>query len=108
MNLNIAHAGLDIIRSRDPLYKAEMKKMEEEQQEKAKNNGPTPIPEQDPLVILKKLFKPKDFGNKIHDKNHIANKYRQKYLEDMKKEKRRQQAQQLKLQKQYEEDNLVP
>ena len=36
MNVNIAHAGLDIIRSRDPLYKAEMKKIEEE---KAKNNG---------------------------------------------------------------------
>jgi len=41
------------------------------------------------LVVLKKLFKPKEFGGKILDKNHIANKYRQKYLEDMKKEKRK-------------------
>jgi hypothetical protein len=26
--------------------------------------------------VLKKLFKPKEFGAKILDKNHIANKYR--------------------------------
>ena len=63
INVNIAHAGLDIIRSRDPLYKQE--------------------------IVLKKLFKPKEFGGKILDKNHIANKHRQKYLRDMKKEKRK-------------------
>jgi len=49
------------------------------------------------LVVLKELFKPKEFGGKILDKNHIANKYRQKYLEDMKKERRKVQAQQLKV-----------
>jgi hypothetical protein len=42
--------------------------------------------EEDPLVVLKQLFKSKEFGNKIYDKNHIANKYRHKYLEDLKKE----------------------
>ena len=90
LNVNIAHAGLDIIRSRDPLYKQEMKRYEEQklEQERAKNNGSVNKNE-DPLVVLKKLFKPKEFGGKILDKNHIANKYRQKYLEDMKQEKKR-------------------
>jgi hypothetical protein len=93
INVNIAHAGLDIIRSRDPLYKQEMKRYEEQKQEqlRAKNNGSIGNggKEEDPLVVLKKLFKPKEFGGKILDKNHIANKYRQKYLEDMKKEKKK-------------------
>jgi hypothetical protein len=102
INVNIAHAGLDIIRSRDPLYKQEMKRYEEQKQEqiRAKNNGSVghgpAAKEEDPLVVLKKLFKPKEYGSKILDKNHIANKYRQKYLEDMKKEKKKMQAQLLK------------
>jgi hypothetical protein len=33
INVNIAHAGLDIIRSRDPLYKQEMKRFEEQKLE---------------------------------------------------------------------------
>ena len=77
----------------------------------AKNNGSNGAAnggkEEDPIVVLKKLFKPKEFGGKILDKNHIANKYRQKYLEDMKKERRKAQAQQLKVQKQYEEDSVM-
>lgn len=36
INVSIAHAGLDIIKSRDPLYKSEMKRLE---MEDAKNNG---------------------------------------------------------------------
>ena len=60
--------------------------------------------EEDPLVILKQLFKTKEYGPKILDKNRIANKYRLKYVEDMKKEKNRQQV---KLQKQFKEDERL-
>ena len=94
MIINIAHAGLDIIKSSDPLYKQEMKELDFESL-KNKNNGsqqqppgggPGKATETDPLVVLKHLFKTKEFAFKILDKNHIANKYRQKYIEDVKKE----------------------
>jgi hypothetical protein len=96
INKNIAHGGLNIIRSRDPLYKQEMKKMDFEEM-RAKNNGSsinadgqTVAPLPDPISVLKKLFKPKEFGNKILDKNPIVNKYKQKHLEDLKKAQRKQ------------------
>lgn len=82
INRNIAHGGLDIIRSRDPLYKQEMKKIDFEEL-RNKNNGShtvtpgeTPAPVNDPIVVLKKLFKTKEYGNKILDKNPIVNKYK--------------------------------
>ena len=53
--------------------------------------GETPALVSDPIVVLKKLFKPKEFGNKILDKNPIVNKYKQKHLEDLKKQQRKQQ-----------------
>lgn len=65
--------------------------------------GETPALVNDPIVVLKKLFKPKEFGNKILDKNLIVNKYKQKHLEDLKKQQRKQQ---IKLQKQYAEDQV--
>jgi hypothetical protein len=78
-NVKIAHTGLDIIRSRDPLYKQEMKRFEEQKLDsiKLKNNGSNapgapPAKEEDPLVVLEKLFKPKEFGAKILDKNHTS------------------------------------
>ena len=58
---------------------------------RAKNNGSSinaegqVVVQQDPISVLKKLFKPKEFGNKILDKNPIVNKYKQKHLEDLKK-----------------------
>ena len=66
--------------------------------------GETPAPINDPIVVLKKLFKTKEYGNKILDKNPIVNKYKQKHLEDLKKEQRKQQ---LKLQKQFAEDKIT-
>lgn len=72
MACNIAHAGLDIIKSKDPLYKSEMQKLGLDEM-RAKNNGQT---NDDPLVVLKQLFKSKEYGGKILDRNHIANKYR--------------------------------
>jgi len=65
--------------------------------------GETPALINDPIVVLKKLFKPKEYGNKILDKNLIVNKYKQKHLEDLKKQQRKQQ---IKLQKQYAEDQV--
>lgn len=72
MAVSIAHAGLDIIRSKDQLYKDEMERLGINE---PKNNGQSSVVE-DPLLVLKQMFKPKEFGPKILDKNHIANKYR--------------------------------
>lgn len=88
MTVSIAHAGLDIIKSKDPIYKSQIKQLESLHLP-SKNNGSkdaAPITPDDPLMVLKQLFKPKEHASKILDKNHIANKYRQKYLEEMKKE----------------------
>ena len=38
MTVSIAHAGLDIIKSKDPLYKIEMQKLDIDDL-KSKNNG---------------------------------------------------------------------
>ena len=59
MMVSIAHAGLDIIKSKDPLYKQEMKHLESHQN--AKNNGSkdasapssSQIVPDDPLAVLK-------------------------------------------------------
>lgn len=86
MVVNIAHAGLDIIKSKDPLYKQEMKELDIDTI-KGKSNGTAA--EADPLVVLKNIFQPKSYSGKIVDKNRIANKYRIKYMEDLAKEERR-------------------
>jgi hypothetical protein len=92
MVINMAHAGLDIIKSSDPLYKQEMRHLEAGVLKPKINGQPTAPPtgalptSDDPLIVLKQLFKPKHFGSKILDTNHIANKYRHKYLAEMKKE----------------------
>jgi hypothetical protein len=56
-------------------------------------------------MVLKKLFRQKEHATRILDKNHIANKYRHKYLEDMKKEERRQMTLNLRQLKIYKEDH---
>lgn len=92
--MSIAHAGLDIIKSKDPVYKNEMKNLDLNGMKSKNNgsiNGSTPTVD-DPLLVLKKLFRHKDHKTRILDKNQIANKYRHKYLEDMKKEEKRNQT----------------
>jgi hypothetical protein len=54
MVVNIAHAGLEIIKSKDPLYKQEMKELDIDT-----IKGKSATVEADPLVVLKNIFQPK-------------------------------------------------